>query len=910
MNERMTHRSNIHRRSGGQSLIVAVIVMFVLLFIGGIFVGLVARNLINSGRSRDTIRALEFAKAGVQYCDQFLMNSPEGADWRPSPTMAINPQDPDIRWLQTGEWTRVQLNGGRVLVRVTYLPQFMPDPTDPLGQRSILDPLSRRIKIEAIGRVGFLDPNDPTTFLNTPAPRLRRELVAYKSIGLTDYLFYVTNRWNDSKARADIGIPAVSMRLPTNYTGPRFPLAMELGNKPIRPGTLPWPVANKAIGAPIYSNAPVNFVGDVRLAINQSLGEGVLAAGPVSITPNDATNPPLLSNLVTGVNGPVRASNDPTYSTFGGVFRDDSPSPDNSGYPRSVTRLDPPLLDYVDQSSGMTRYRLLSRNSGPTVNNVNTGRIGMGAGVYIDNEDDTDRRRPETNTLPLRTVWLSGRGPGWDGPYYIPRGVFLDFGYPVVQARDANTSELIADQYVATPGVRIVRDANDRNWRDPAGRFASTKELNFTFFIYKGFQRRPVLKLECEFFRSALRQAPFNMTEKEIDRFLPEFNGVLYTEGNARVRGLLPSKLNVPIRREQSEGNITDAQIYDLVNSPAISIVSGDDIYIEGSLVRESPDSMIALMAQNYVVLNTTMFVAENQAGPFETSTGANNTRALTYNQIDTADATRTPPWTIDLLYGDNPALYSDVNGNGVGQQLMLYHGVPGIQNGATYVNLFINDWFSRASNSPRYMFRTPSAGDPGDYYEIRSENTDNGFRMDVFPVSPKPNSSTYLFTGDAGYGFSQGLRNSYRLQVDPNFTQTAGTQPYLFSRAAIVPSDIRIEAVIYAQNESFFVIPGLPFNDNASDIPEAAVARAAPLNDPQVQMVRPVGTSHFVPFFREPIDCRITIVGAISQNRTAPVTSTRYMAPRAAIRRREIRTPRRPSSSSRGSTCLWTKWD
>src|SRR5262245_2790725 len=94
----------MHRRRSGQSLIVAVIVMFVLLFIGGIFVGLVARNLLNSGRARDTVEAAQFAEAGIQYADTQLRTSAEGADWRPAvvPAANIDPNDPDRAWLTQG----------------------------------------------------------------------------------------------------------------------------------------------------------------------------------------------------------------------------------------------------------------------------------------------------------------------------------------------------------------------------------------------------------------------------------------------------------------------------------------------------------------------------------------------------------------------------------------------------------------------------------------------------------------------------------------------------------------------------------------------------------------------------------------------------------------------------------------
>src|SRR5947209_8354671 len=86
-NMMMNRHSGVRFRRGraGQSLVIAIIVMFVLLFIGGIFVGLVARNLLNTGRSRDTISAQQFAEAGIRHAQFYLLNSAEGADWRPAP---------------------------------------------------------------------------------------------------------------------------------------------------------------------------------------------------------------------------------------------------------------------------------------------------------------------------------------------------------------------------------------------------------------------------------------------------------------------------------------------------------------------------------------------------------------------------------------------------------------------------------------------------------------------------------------------------------------------------------------------------------------------------------------------------------------------------------------------------------
>jgi hypothetical protein len=518
---------------------------------------------------------------------------------------------------------------------------------------------------------------------------------------------------------------------------------------------------------------------------------------------------------------------------------------------------------------------MLSRNSGPILNGINTGQVGMGSGMYIANP-----KGAESSTSSLRNLWLNPfatnatqqSGSKWNGPYFLPTGVFLDFGYPVVQARDPNTSDLIPDQFVATPGIRVVRELPDR-FQDPAGRYASTAEVDFTFFIYKPIGRRPVIKLESDFHRSSLRGAPFNMSEKDIDRFLPEFNGVIFAEGNARVRGLLPSKQNIQIRRESSSeaNNLTDAQIYAMVNSPAVTVVSGDNIYIEGSLVRESADSMIGLLAQNNVVLNTTMFMGVNQTPPnYATEPSSTGIEPIQYWPISALGAEKI---NLDWLYGDNPAGYQDVNGGNLGQNLFLSHGVPAASGGtSTYLNLSINDWYTRAANSPRYLFPTAQPGVPPDAYQIQASATTALYRKDVFPLIPKPNNSSYLYTGDAGYTFPQGLRDSFTLKIDPNFTQTAGTPDYWLRRAAVVPADVRIEALIYAQNGSFFIIPGVPFNTDADDTPEAALAFAASRGLPAGSMVRPDGTDHMMPFYHDPIDCRITIVGAIAQNRTASI--------------------------------------
>ena len=152
------------RAHRGQTLIIALAVMFVLLFIGALFVTQIARNLAAAGRSRDTQNAKAFAEAGVKYCKDQLLGSAEGADFRLTPTIPTTLTDPDIQWLSQG-FTRLSLTGGRALVRIIY----DPNPGDPR---------SEHIRIEAVGRSGELGvANDPTVFVQTGNPQRDRKSV-------------------------------------------------------------------------------------------------------------------------------------------------------------------------------------------------------------------------------------------------------------------------------------------------------------------------------------------------------------------------------------------------------------------------------------------------------------------------------------------------------------------------------------------------------------------------------------------------------------------------------------------------------------------------------------------------------------------------------------------------------------
>lgn len=221
-------RDAVRRRNAGQSLIVTIIVLFVLLFLGGVFIALIANNLKNTRRGVRVSAANRFSEAGIKYLDEQLMTAVEGADWRPvpdcpagiAPCANVPENDPDYFWLKpleynatTGEYegghTRINFGGpnsaqgslgGRALVRVSYRPyrtdsqgQFIDDAGNPFTTADAPDRTRRFIKLESVGRVGIIDPLDPTTYRNSEGKGLRRELVAYKSLGLTESLRFITD---------------------------------------------------------------------------------------------------------------------------------------------------------------------------------------------------------------------------------------------------------------------------------------------------------------------------------------------------------------------------------------------------------------------------------------------------------------------------------------------------------------------------------------------------------------------------------------------------------------------------------------------------------------------------------------------------------------------------------------------
>jgi hypothetical protein len=813
--------------------------MFLLVFIGVVFVLLVARNQSRAGRSRDVIEAQYLAEAGIHYADNMLKTSEEGADWRPVPDNLppTEVDNPDFKWLRpyasvemadgsvpnakgpTGGFTSFRTGEGRYLLRVSY----NPDPTDSM---------SKYIKIESIGRIGQVDNTDPTTWDDNL--RLRRELTAYKPIGVTDYARFITN---NEKRSADIPLGAAGFNVSYGY----YKSAGDYSGAPIRVnGNLVWygnvdGTDQEKVGVHLYlrgktyentsgvgpamGNIPLDMLevaGTIKLD-EVNLGDGNRLPVPVTVHEIIDNAAPVDYQLY------ASDSTAPLFSTWGGFVRDGSDYPDNERQTRSIKRLEPPIIDDTDTPNKVSRYISMTRDSGiwitnsSATNSVNSGRYGWGRGVYIDNTDD---RQPDSETLfggyTAAKDWMkpnNNMSSYWQGPYYVPPGVVITLNpYDTDGDKQADITITRTDIKTRTRDSQYGRKTI---WYDAAGNPMTEKGSTITIPYPQGTQTITYKNGDTE------------------ESFTIDRNGVIYAEGNVRIRGML------------SKGK-------------QLTVVSGGIIYIEGNVLkyRDSDSgevdrtSAIALLAKDYICVNTTQFVSLlNATGP--TSIGSDSgTGQPPYHLIVTPE----PATTFFSSFSFGPPTGTWAPNNDV----MLFVRHAG-QNGPAYINMWLNkngtaadfgllrlgvdgplNPFVYGVGDPRYPDAVEGTG-LSSLFEHKVWWKNNGLDQTLFNrVVGYPN---YL---ELGLDQSSYTRNNYQLSL-----------------LTVQPLDVRIEAIMYAQERSFFIIPGNWFNMNAADIQR---------NGQRDGVRRPRGVDPRWPFFGESLDTKITIDGAVTENLPASV--------------------------------------
>lgn len=954
----MSATANVMKRTrkGGQTLIIALLIMGVLLILGLVFLGLISRNIATGVRSNQRSIGNDLAEAGVRYAHGQLLNSGLGADWRVPITPNVSQRDPDFELLQPGgpdglgNYGRVNFDQGRALVRARYGPSdaniFQNNPT---GALIIPGRAKNYIIIESIGKPGKLNPNDPTLARDLNGQereRLQtRKLIAFASIGLIEQAFFVTNKFNVSRP-IEYGAP--------NELGVRYGETVGGANPVIVPTQLgdtmllPNAAGNGTLqpfGASARFNGDVVLHGPIFANVNKYFGDSILSTGSfigaddttsaLNINGVDYIDPdgggPLpkawsaFNFTLANVSGTSFDSRNPLFSTANGIFKDGFASADQAGFARGVRRIEAPSFGSEDKASGESIYRTMAYDSGIVSAGGNSGAFGHGRNVYVNNASDRQNRTDEQGREIAETNeslvydWLNPNNgqsnSGWQGPFYVPRGAYL---------------QLLPDGFLIMRDSRGV--ASEQTWKFPDGTDSSNSVVRYR--IVRAGNGKLFIANSNSGFGGGTTINTASPAQIQAAGF--PFDGVLYFEGNVRVRGTIPTDVQLTVVSGGTayiEGSITKG----VVRTQAAFDQTGP----QGQRINISSRSMLMLAAKDYVALNTSQFFGP---APSQVLEEVNDIPSgLEYNPLRMRrQATPGTPSSYllraDLLLNPdsgNPANPSQWKPYAAGYQefgsanfihagVLITHTMDDGPATNSFLSMDINfgvdnagtanpsDWqylfdlnrtppvapanvfdpFQVNNASDYAPYNTPGFIDPaygpaqtdrGPIYGIGAESWQRygRFESTFFPVAQSNGTAgAYgafpLIPGTPEHGTYQLLAqetNDFTFRFnDIGFN---ASNDYLIARAAMLPNDVRIEASVFAEDGSFFVIPSPWFNPNPNDRRDTYLARVQALGQAQAQAERyqNFGSAPITPFYGEPLDVKVKIVGSVSQNMPAPMS-------------------------------------
>ena len=232
-----------------------------------------------------------------------------------------------------------------------------------------------------------------------------------------------------------------------------------------------------------------------------------------------------------------------------------------------------------------------------------------------------------------------------------------------------------------------------------------------------------------------------------------------------------------------------------------------------------------------------------------------------------------------------------------VATQLLLGQAMDDGTAAASFEALNVNFGLDETNDPSAYTFSstdpdglitntaTAYTGGAGPLYGMGAEPWQRYTRFETraFPLLGNPTAATY----DVGSGtISQPnpidwklLSGTNDLLLRPGAIPGVSANDTLLGRVAVTPSEARIEASIFAEQGSFFVIPGPWFNPNPNDTHAAYAQRIADLQTnsgltlAQAEIrenrdrLEAYGTAPEAPFYGEPLDVRLNIVGSVAEN-------------------------------------------
>ena len=902
------------RASSGQALLIAVLILFAVATLAALFAGIIGAQLTQVARQSDLVALRNIAEAGLRLANEQLTYSPAGADWRPSADA-----------YRCGE--------GQVAIDVTYGPS--PDRLQ-----------SRFLRI--VSTAAFPD-----------NPFLRHTILALKPVLLTDYARFITDRFETNRA-ANLGVTGLETNGASRLDYVSY------------------------IEGPIRSNTDVVWYGQSQVSLYSTFDAitdwrdlGILRDDRIEIAGfmYPAANPGATDALNLTIDGVSRATKLFAPATEEEWFDYANGFPqywEGEIVPNSrtvlanlpdvtmmtgeviagshaVPRVRPPEIDAIHPDKDTNRYLSLTRDSGFWRQDseglyYNTGEFGWGwtyyGGIYIDNFDDIQY---DHNLEKLRLNWTrsvgvhqnpalkakgdlredlsstlqppAGPADWWDKTdrYYAPPGV-----------------EIILHGEEACPWVEIVRDDRKNaggglfySWREPEGQPIQEDvnptvpgDVSYTYVSPVG---------GCTPSASGY---DFGILDGNRAFFPFPPNGVIYAEGNVRIRGIMPPVRDSQGRRgleipadEVPEGYFG---FWDLMTGRSrrfdLQVVSGGTIYIEGDLMSPSTaqltglqpidpaipltmtydqlyGSRIALLARDYVCVNTTAlnprpvdlfqrvedpaslgtysFYVDAQpiyppgAGPrYWQFTGlplpqATSSRAteppsvgLVYESVRLGnELLRDTAGDVRLILGHSGWYEPYAEGGTEPPEAPAKVSVEVAVDGSSLLGSY--EFVRSASgNSQSPQWYHTDIGDPAQDNHL--EFLPSGVQvMSLAGLSP----SNITFTPEVTPVWD-GTSTPPRWIVSPD------DLAYLLGPLAIAPPNrdfdtdvtpgplpVDIDALIYAQNGSWFVIPGRWFNEDPDELGEDF-------------------TERLYPGYHEPLNIRISVYGAIAENMPADLGS------------------------------------
>ena len=420
------------------------------------------------------------------------------------------------------------------------------------------------------------------------------------------------------------------------------------------------------------------------------------------------------------------------------------------------------------------------------------------------------------------------------------------------------------------------------------------------------------------------------------------FNGVLYFEGNVRVRGTIPTSVQLTL--------VSGATIY--VDGPIVKGTTGNEVTgTPGPTINGLPTAALMLMARDNVAVNTTMFFGPSVGQALESVNDSTGSAIISPVRLRAAGGGESGHLELLADLGldpgttTNPQTWSpyaltyrrwDNTGAGLPTQFLLGSTMDDGTASASFLALDANFGIG---NSP-YLFPAidptglitntaaaytgiTSATTTIPLYGLGAEPWQHYARFELrsFPLLADPTGATYdANTGkiaQTGQAYTL-LSGTNDLLLRPGAIAGVSSNDTLVGRSAVTPADVRIEASLFAEEGSFFVIPGPWFDPNPNDTHAIYAQRIAdlqnssvtqpPLNAAQAnfraaqERLEAYGAGPGVPFYGEPLDVRLNIVGSVAENLPPPASVQAEWQrkwgwiPRPRVRRHRRRRPGHPA--------------